>query len=572
MINRLILILFLIISIFVNSIALANDNVITVYYEKEIGTINKKVFGNNFQGLDPRYHKYPQAEWVQNRAAYGGGVWDPSGDRPVSQVVELARTAGVSIIRYASGNYRLENVVNTYDRDGRLIERSVKYGLDEFMKTTAEIGAEPVVIIPIHPIVVGGSDDDYGLRAAHAADIVEYLNSPNDENNPNGGTDWATIRAKNGHPAPYNVKYFEIGNEPYVRPNIGGVPRDGGSGVDFGWGYGTLYNRYSATMKAVDPSVKNGLYLLFRLNNRGNRYVLSVVQDNFDYIVIHKYYSQQEYADAGMNTEDYFKMNLSKPMLDTDIGLNKLMEEIEEITGKTDISFGISEYNCWHIDLCHEQLAGALLNAEVLRIFMKPENNLIMANHWQFVNSLHGMIQNINYITHDNHNSTSYKKRPNYYVYELYNKYFGEVLIDTQISGDIYDVRAYTNYMDSFQKEGISVSNTRIPYLSVNASKNTDNNEVYLMVINRNTQDTITPSIKLNNFMSADTADAWILNGPSLSADNEESIDVKITHKNFRIEDDAFSFTFEPHSLTAIEIKAKNDSVPSPPSLIIIRK
>lgn len=31
--------------------------------------------------------------------------------------------------------------------------------------------------------------------------------------NPNGGVDWASIRAKNGHQEPFNVRYFEIGNE-----------------------------------------------------------------------------------------------------------------------------------------------------------------------------------------------------------------------------------------------------------------------------------------------------------------------------------------------------------------------
>ncbi|HEY2149059.1 MAG TPA: family 16 glycoside hydrolase, partial [Pirellulales bacterium] len=39
-----------------------------------------------------------------------------------------------------------------------------------------------------------------------AADLVEYLNGP-------ATSEWGARRAKNGHPAPYGVKYIEIGNE-----------------------------------------------------------------------------------------------------------------------------------------------------------------------------------------------------------------------------------------------------------------------------------------------------------------------------------------------------------------------
>ena len=40
------------------------------------------------------------------------------------------------------------------------------------------------------------------------ADLVEYLYAP-----PNGVSEWGTLRAKDGHVAPYNISWFEIGNE-----------------------------------------------------------------------------------------------------------------------------------------------------------------------------------------------------------------------------------------------------------------------------------------------------------------------------------------------------------------------
>ncbi|MDF7823186.1 hypothetical protein P4B35_04120 [Pontiellaceae bacterium B12227] len=61
-----------------------------------------------------------------------------------------------------------------------------------------------------------------------AADWVEYMNCQVGEN-PNGGVDWAAVRAKNGHPEPYNIRYWEIGNEVYGNweLNWGSYPVEG---------------------------------------------------------------------------------------------------------------------------------------------------------------------------------------------------------------------------------------------------------------------------------------------------------------------------------------------------------
>ena len=61
-----------------------------------------------------------------------------------------------------------------------------------------------------------------------AADWVEYMNCKVGQN-PNGGIDWAAVRAKNGHPEPYNIRYWEIGNEVYGNweLNWGSYPEEG---------------------------------------------------------------------------------------------------------------------------------------------------------------------------------------------------------------------------------------------------------------------------------------------------------------------------------------------------------
>ncbi|MCH2223672.1 MAG: T9SS type A sorting domain-containing protein [Crocinitomicaceae bacterium] len=74
------------------------------------------------------------------------------------------------------------------------------YGPDEAAQLAEALGSELV----IH--VSANESGDY------AADWVEYMNSEVGENL-NGGIDYAAIRAQNGHPEPYNVKYWEIVNE-----------------------------------------------------------------------------------------------------------------------------------------------------------------------------------------------------------------------------------------------------------------------------------------------------------------------------------------------------------------------
>jgi len=75
--------------------------------------------------------------------------------------------------------------------------------MDEFMTLCKLIDVEPYVTV------------NAGLGDAHsAAEEVEYLNGP-------ASTYWGSMRAKNGHPEPYHIKYWNIGNEPWGSFQIG---------------------------------------------------------------------------------------------------------------------------------------------------------------------------------------------------------------------------------------------------------------------------------------------------------------------------------------------------------------
>lgn len=101
-------------------------------------------------------------------------------------------------------------------------------GPDEFAEFCKLIGVEPYISV------------NAGLGDSHsAAQEVEYMNGA--ESTPMGA-----LRAKNGHPAPYHIKYWNIGNEPWGSWQIGRT--------DLKY-FMLKHNEFSKAMRKVDPSI-----------------------------------------------------------------------------------------------------------------------------------------------------------------------------------------------------------------------------------------------------------------------------------------------------------------------------
>lgn len=135
----------------------------------------------------------------------------------------------------------------------------VKFGFDEFMAMTAAKGvssSEIQIMVPIYDTATTGLTLTQSRAAvpnviSHNADWVEYCNSPSDGNatNPGGGTDWAEVRAANGHPAPYGIKIWNIGNEPWSSFEYGNTNLDCND-------YLSDVTPIINAMLAIDPSLK----------------------------------------------------------------------------------------------------------------------------------------------------------------------------------------------------------------------------------------------------------------------------------------------------------------------------
>ena len=114
------------------------------------------------------------------------------------------------------------------------------FGTDEFIQLCRQINSEPVIVVRIG---FDRPESEHAMILQEACDWVAYCNEP-------ASGKWGSKRAANGHPEPYNVKYWEIDNEMWEY------------GIDK---YEAAVREFSTAMRKVDPSDKN--YCMRRIWN-----------------------------------------------------------------------------------------------------------------------------------------------------------------------------------------------------------------------------------------------------------------------------------------------------------------
>ena len=204
---------------------------------------------------------------------------DESGLR--RDVIELTKELGVSVVRYPGGNfvssYRWEDGVGSVeDRPTRLdlAWRSIEtnaFGLHEFMAWADKAGVEPMLAVNL------------GTRGIQeAADLVEYVNHP-------GGTRLSDLRAANGHPEPFGVTLWCLGNEMDGPWQVGHR-----TAAD----YGRLAAEAGKAMKLVDPGIElvacGSSARSMETFAHWEAEVLASTYEHVEYISMHAYYEQHD--------------------------------------------------------------------------------------------------------------------------------------------------------------------------------------------------------------------------------------------------------------------------------------
>jgi len=191
------------------------------------------------------------------------------------------------------------------------------FGTDEFIRFCREVNSEPVIVVSVK---FERPASEYQQILQDAVNWLRYCNAPATD-------EWGAKRAANGHPEPYNVKYWEIDNEMWEM----GIER-----------YEKCVRDFSTAMRKVDPSIK----IIACGGFREDEQFIQRSGQYFDYLSLHHYEQQGGYASGpvrlGQQYDNYAKMIANGP--------------------NPNIKLFISEWNLNSIDWRTGLFAGGFLN------------------------------------------------------------------------------------------------------------------------------------------------------------------------------------------------------------------
>jgi len=316
------------------------------------------------------------------------GIYDPTSPQADERglrkdVLAALKEIGYTVIRYPGGNfvsgYRWRDGIGPRAQRPRRRElawRSIEtnqFGLHEFMGFVQELNAEPMLAINLGT----GSIQD-------AADLVEYCNAPT-------GSYFADLRARNGHPAPFGVKYWCLGNEMDGPWQIGHLEAQA---------YARIALEAAKLMKLQDPSIKliacGSSSSLMPTFPEWDRVVMEHLYDQVDYLSLH-YYA----GNPSNNLADYLASTvLFENHLDTLAATLRYVKA--KLRSKRDVYLSWDEWNVWYRNqetdgkwqeaphLLEEvyNLEDALVVAQWLSVFLRRANWLKIACIAQIVNVL----------------------------------------------------------------------------------------------------------------------------------------------------------------------------------------
>ncbi|RLA78166.1 MAG: hypothetical protein DRG78_15760 [Epsilonproteobacteria bacterium] len=405
------------------------------------------------EGYGPKLIKKKGVKLKRNfkvASLYGYGLWDYKWSISVKEPVNLAKEAGIQIFRLIGMWKNWKDGIKNLNK-----ERKFEFGVDEQMKICSEIGADKIICIPyiFEPPQNVSNLLSYLNRKADEKLYRELLEGKDEKRLLNKYVrkgrkiNWANLRAINGHFLPYNAKYFEIGNETYLVFS----PQE----------YAYQYLTYYHAMKSIDPTIKIGVVLY---KKEWNQAILKIIKDKIDFGIVHIYPTPVWGERLGkIPAKDIFSITLALPEFQYQKYIKETLEILRKYA-KKDVPLAVTEFNCGFVQdepvPYRHTLGCALVNAELLKIFMRPENKILMANYWNFINEYWGMIANG---FHGDYKDLykPYYKRPNYYVFELYHKHFGEVLLDVKVECGGYNLGDFEDYLgeryfDNLEGETIS--------------------------------------------------------------------------------------------------------------------
>jgi alpha-N-arabinofuranosidase len=500
---------------------------IKIDIDRKIGEVDKHIYGNFVEHL--------------GRCVYGG-IYD-EGSKLADEkgirldVLEAVKGLNVSITRYPGGNfvsnYHWQDGIGPKDQRPPRMElawsrlETNRFGTDEFVDFAKRVGTEPYFSVNMGTGTI-----------EEAQQWVEYCNVKE-------GPYFAELRKKNGHPEPYGIKYWSLGNEMDGFWQMGHLNAED---------YAKKAREAAKLMKLTSPDIKlvaagSSNYRPNADPNEWNATILHELRDVVDYIALHMY--------VGNPDNNYYNFVSTPLVLEerTRVVKGLIDREMEQADrgNRPPIYIAWDEYNIWYRARNEETMAGtraleehynledALVIAGFLNAFIRNADVVKMANMAQLVNVIAPVFTN----------ETGMFKQTIYYPLQLFANNVHGTALDVLVDCDTYDTDRF------FIGLGESTTQQKnVPYLDVSATYN--NGEVIICVVNRNKDKAITTDLISQEGKFTGDFQVFEVNGPDIKSGNDFGKTTVETVQKPALKvkaADKVTYSFPPHSFTMLKGK-----------------
>lgn len=488
---------------------------ITVHPAKVTAAISPLIYGQFIEHL--------------GRAIYGG-IYDEGS--PLSNkegfridVLEKVKELRTPLMRYPGGT--VTKIYHWKDGIGPKAERPTRrnliwggednnhVGTDEFMSYSEQLNAAPFLTVNMST-----------GTAEEASDWVEYCNA-------GGESYYAALRRKNGHAAPYNVKYWGLGNEEAAREDAG-VLQDPADYVRKAWYYAKL-------MKLQDPGIE---LIMVGDDEHWNKTILEGLHPICNYISLHLYAGSLPGKKASLFTSI---AKMEEKVVATAAQIKALTPSTLETFSKWyrfpgrkgPVKIALDEWGIWESG--GEGAYGleqsynwnhALGVASFLNMFHRHADVIGMATWAQTVNVLAPVMTN----------GTQSVCQTIYYPMVLYRQLCGSKNVQSDVTC------------------GFLPDTEQLPMLDVASSTDETGKILTIAIVNRNATEKIDVQLLVEGKKTHGKWTVHELNAPSIDAVNtlQEPGKNVVEHRTRSLPADAKNYTIAAHSIAILQVGLLN--------------
>ena len=380
------------------------------------------------------------------------------------------------------------------------------FGTEEFMELCSQLNTEPLIVLP----AISTNPEN----VQYAMDWIHYLNDPI-------STEPGKLRASNGHPEPYNVKYFQIDNEPM---NFGLAPEH----------YADIVNVYGSAIRKIAPNAKIVACGQKRSNDLNwSQKLINIAGDNFDILGCHNYEYENENFQTGLFRIENYLMTLR------DFIRNSKHPEIKLAV----LEWGLCRTYDWRAGL---HTAGSLI------MYEKLGEDLAMTCPALLMRNITDDPTWTAFIYHDH---ISWFPGAGYVVERLFREHYAEIYLASS-SGTFSDIENRNQFFDDISQ--MKPEDWKPGTMEAIAAYSPDGKHIIIMAVNyENCSNTLL--VRFQGSAVTDNADVNIFTlkaglRDTASIENPDIISPKESKMEFSRD---MNLEIEPYSVVVIDIMMK---------------